>query len=157
MTGSKNGKAFVRLTDGESVRGIFQGDPVVFWVLWKGQRSFVVPETTPESRPRFKMNFVTQENGQLVAKVFEGSMTLYRQLKELHEEYDLSKTMVKITRNGTGKETVYSILPAREPVDKVAMKRIQNVQLQDLTTKLDPMLPGEVPSDSDPDLEEMLL
>lgn len=157
-SGGKGDGKFLRLEDGQSVKGVFQGNPVVFWVLWKNNKSIIVSEGTPESKPRFKINFITKENGSLVAKIWEGSMTTYRMLKDIHEEFNLSQTMVKISRSGSGKETVYNVLPTRDALDSKALKQIQAVKLHDLTVKPEPfMVAVSSSADDQPDIEEMVL
>lgn len=117
-TGSEN---FVRLKNGESVRGVFRGEPFTFYNHWTGKKS--EPCTGPgcsfcsaDSRPRFRfrLSFVVREdNGNLVPKIFEQGAKVYETLKGLHEsDYNLEKTILKITRQGTGlNDTVYTILP----------------------------------------------
>lgn len=132
--GSKN---FLKLKDKESVKGIFYGDPHEFSILWENGKSSVVPDGTPKSSFRFRINFITKEGPSYVAKIFENSATVYRQLGDLHEEYNLQETVVKITRNGTGMETTYSILPLKDPVTPELKEHLKTIELNDLETRKD--------------------
>lgn len=138
--GSEN---FVKLKDKEKVVGIFRGDPFTFRQHWIGNR----PQTCSgndcavckkgESKAvfRFNLNFITRdENNQHVAKIFQGGWKLYQTLKALHEsDYDLEKTIVTITRNGSDTNTTYTILPAKEHAVSVDLeKKLTGIALLDV-------------------------
>lgn len=143
--GAKN---FLKLKDKESVQGIFRGDVHEFYVLWEGQRSRVVPEGTPGAKFRFRINFVMKEGASYVPKIFEQGLTVYNQLAELHNEYELDKTVVKLTRNGTGTDTTYSTLPLlKTPLTKETMKFLDSMELLPLETETAPA--PEQKTDSD--------
>lgn len=131
--GSKN---YLKLKDKESTKGIFMGELHEFFVVWESNKSREVPEGTPESKFRFKVNFVTKEGAVYVPKIFEQGSIVYRQLSELHEEYDLEKTVIKITRNGTGTDTTYSLLPLlKEVVTKEVASHLKEIELLPLESK----------------------
>ena len=113
-TGSGGATTFLKIEDGQSVTGIFQGQPYTFWNKWIGSRSEVCSETDPDKKFRFKINFVQKVNGTLTPLIWEGGGRLYDDLKKLNAEYTLEETIVKITRSGTGMETRYSIMPIKE-------------------------------------------
>jgi len=128
--GSKN---YLKLKDKESAMGIFRGDLHEFFVLWEGQKSSVVPEGTPGSKFRFKVNFVIKDGASYVPKIFEQGLTVYKQLAELHAEYDLETTVIKITRNGTGTDTTYSLLPLlKQALSKEVLKHLGTIELHAL-------------------------
>lgn len=126
--GSKN---FVKLKDKESISGIFMGDVHEFFTVWENGKTKHVPEDTPGASLRFRVNFVVKEGAVYVPKIFEQSKTVYRQLSELHEEYDLESIVVKITRNGSGKnDTTYSFLPIlKQPLSAQAVEHLKTIQL----------------------------
>jgi hypothetical protein len=133
--GSKN---FLKLKDKESISGIFRGDLFEFYVLWENGRSKVVSEDTPEAKFRFKVNFVVKEGSVYVPKIFEQGAMVYRQLAELHDEYDLENTVVKLTRNGTGTETTYSLLPLlKQTITKETLALLESIELLPLLNKED--------------------
>lgn len=131
--GSKN---FLKLKDKESVSGIFRGELFDFFVLWENGKTKVVTEDTPDAKFRFRVNFVMKDGAVYIPKVFEQGANVYRQLAELHEEYDLENTVVKITRNGIGTETTYSLMPLlKQTISKEAMAFIESIQLIGLAHK----------------------
>jgi hypothetical protein len=125
--GSKN---FLKLKDKESVQGIFRGDLHEFFVLWENGKSREVDAGFPGGKFRFRVNLVIKEGPSYVAKIFEQGLTVYNQLRELHEEYELDKIVVKITRNGTGTDTTYSVLPLlKQAISKETFKFLDSMEL----------------------------
>lgn len=104
---------YIKLGDGETIEGVFRGEPHVFHVVWENGRSKDVPDSHPGAKMRFALNFLTRVNGTVVAKIIEGSGRMYFDLKSLSENgYDLEKTKVRITRTGTDfNNTRYTVLP----------------------------------------------
>ncbi len=128
---------YLKFKDGESKTGLLRGEIYEFCQVWPkgGQKQLVVPGT-PGAQTRFRVNFVTAEDGKLTAKIFEFGTRLYNQLAEIAEEYDITKTKLKITRRGADKETVWMILPLlKEPIGAGQMLAIEAVPLQTLETK----------------------
>ncbi len=119
--GGAGGKDFLKLGAGASVKGVFRGDVHEFKQHWVAQRSSLCPEDatcelckegTSKAQFRFRLNVLINENGAYVAKIFEQGWTVYCQLRDMHaSDYNLEKTIVKITRNGEGKNTTYTIMP----------------------------------------------
>lgn len=131
--GSKN---YLKLKDKESIEGVFVGELHEFFVVWEGNKSREVIEGTPEAKFRFKVNFLTKEGAVWVPKIFEQGSIVYRQLSELHEEYDLERTMIKITRNGTGTDTTYSLLPKlKQIMTKETEAHLKEIELLPLGSK----------------------
>lgn len=121
---------YLKLKDGESKIGVFRGEPYEFRIKWENNKSVVVEETDPNNFNRFKLNFITQENGVFVAKVWEFGLTVYDQLSEINTEYPLERTKVKVSRKGTGTDTTYNILPMlKEPIPPTTLAQIESVQL----------------------------
>lgn len=124
--GAGTGSLFVKLKGGESVRGVFVGDPVDFMKAFKegDKPSF-----------RFRINFVTQENGAYVAKIFEQGKTSYQALRTLNDQgYELDKHIMIISRQGDTKDTTtYSILPApKGNLTTEQSEQVSKVKLNDL-------------------------
>lgn len=126
---------YLKLKDQESVVLALRGDPHEYYVTWENSKSTEVPEGTPKAQFRFRINVVMKENGAMVSKIWEQGATIYNQLKELHQEYDLEKTMLKVKRDGVGMDTAYSILPMRQELTPEQQKSIASVPLQDLAPK----------------------
>lgn len=130
---------FLKLKDGESVSGVFRGDIYEFHSKWTGNRSQLTTPDDPEGRARFRLNFVTKEDKKLVAKIWEFPVAVYNQLADIHEEYSLEETKIKITRRGTGTDTTYMILPLlKEKMSPAIMTEVLSVPLSILEHKEQP-------------------
>jgi len=123
---------YIKLKDGESIKGIFRGNPNEFYTKWENRKPSLAKEGEPGAKFRFRIKFVVKTDAGFVAKVFEGPAGIYNKLKELNEEYGLEQTVIKITRNGMGLETEYSLLPLREAPSKETMDAIDQIKLADL-------------------------
>lgn len=127
---------YIRLKDKESVVGVFVGDPYEFFSIFENKKPREVPEGTSGAKFRFRLNFVVKDGTNFIPKIFENSATVYRQLDELNAEYDgLDTIYVKITRNGEGLDTTYSILPSKNPPKKEELAHIKTLKLHDLSVK----------------------
>ena len=143
--GSKN---FLKLKDQESVSGIFRGQLKEFFVIWENGKSRPVPEGTPGAKFRFRVNFVMKDGSGYTPKIMEQGRIVYDALAAIHEEYNLEQTIVKITRNGTGTDTTYSLLPLlKKEISAETMKYLDTMELLDL---------GDSGKDADFDKEEPL-
>lgn len=120
---------FLKVADGQSVQGVFRGEVHEFYQSWpRGGEKQIFDKPTPGASSRFRLNFVTQEDGKFVAKVWEFGLTVYNQLAEISEAYPLEVTKVKISRRGVDKNTQWMIIPLG-PVDKKALPTIEAVNL----------------------------
>lgn len=137
------GKDLIKLKSGESVKGVFRGEITDFAVHWKNKRSLLCAGdgckhcADPDMEPakwRFMVNFVMQENGAMVAKIFEQSGATYDTLKGLAKEYPITQTQMKVSRYGSGpNDTTYALLPLpRWQVEKALEKKLSEVKLHDL-------------------------
>lgn len=168
---SESGKNFLKLkNDKDSAVGIFRGNPHDFRQHWikNGQNN-----TSKECKGdgceycqqgiksvfRFRINFVMYDSQQgYFSKVFEQGLTVYETLRGLHQGgYDLEKTLVKITRNGTGNNTTYLIMPVPNGVDLLTPQKLQmvaQVQLHDVSKIDEPTqsTSGEFSSMSESDI-----
>jgi hypothetical protein len=158
-------KNLLKLKPGESITGVFKGDPVDYQQHWVGGRGVICEgaacpycqEKDEEGKPlkpgfRFRINFLTLENSQWTAKVFEQGYTVYKNLRSLHEsDYNLEKTLVKITRYGSDKTTTYQIVPLpKHEVSPELEKRFKTIKLNEL--EIGQREPGEDSSESEDDI-----
>jgi hypothetical protein len=136
------GKNLIRLKPGEETRGVFRGDPVDFRQHWVNNRSSICTgretcdlcKSGEKSSFRFRINFVVNENGAYVAKIFEQGKAVYEAMKALNHDYDLEKNQMKIKRLGSGTDTTYSILPVPNGVvTKDTEKAIGELALHQLS------------------------
>jgi hypothetical protein len=130
-TGSGTGSnLFLKLKDGESKTGVCRGEIYEFTIKWEGGKSSVCSPDDEGAKTRFRLNFVVHEDGKFVPKIWEYGLIVYNLLSEIAEEYDLEKTKLKITRRGTGTDTVYMILPLlKEPIPAKTLAEIEAVPL----------------------------
>ncbi len=141
-TASESAKDFVRLKDGESVKGVLRGEPYEFRTHWIGQRTELC--TGPEcvnckagskSSFRFRVNFIVRgEDGKFTPRIFEQGWKMYKDLNGLNTEYDLERTVIKITRHGAGKnDTTYAVVPLPNgQVTDAMLNEIAPLKLLDL-------------------------
>lgn len=138
---------FLQLKNGESATGVLRGEIYEFFIKWVNGKSEQVRANDPEGKSRFKVNIVVNEEGKFVAKIWEFSFFVYNDLANIASEYDITKTKIKITRNGSGTETRYLILPLlKEPLGPKAMEQIEAVKLNILNKdkpNVDTYSPGE--------------
>lgn len=134
-------KNFIRLKDGETVMCLFQGEPHDFKQHWDGNKSRLCTgegcidcSKGIKASFRFRINVVVSENGVLTAKIFEQGATVYKNLRTIHANYDLSKNFMSITRTGSDRQnTAYMILPHKSgTISSDVAARLQSVVLHDL-------------------------
>lgn len=132
---SSGNSAFVKLRDKESVQGIFYGEMYEFFNFWRDGKGQEVPEGTPGSKFRFRVNLIVKEGASYVPKIFEQGQVVYEQLAQINEEYPLEQTICKITRNGEKLDTTYTIMPLRQPVTPEVSRVLATLKLNDLKSK----------------------
>lgn len=132
---ASSGKSFLKFKDKESITLVVVDNPITYHAIWANNRYEVVAPDTPKAALRFRVNVVFKdpESKQLVSKIWEGPKRLYKQLKELNDEYDLDTIFVKVTRHGSGTDTEYSLLPAREKRTEATDKAISSIPIQSLS------------------------
>ena len=138
---------FLKLNDKEEVIGIFKGEIHTFKRHWSQNRSLEchgegcpVCALEPDRYPafRFRINFITSKGDQWFAKVFEGGGEIYDSLVNLDKKFDLSKTVVEITRRGLKQNTKYDILPlANHVITPDLQAKINSVELIPLTANME--------------------
>lgn len=141
---SQDTRNFIKLKAGESIQGVFQGDPYEFKTHWlqNEQRSVLcdnpalcaVCKLGDKPKFRFRVNFVVKEGDAYAAKVLEQGWTSYQALENLQESgYNLEKQIIVITRQGAGLNTSYSIIPSPKGlINGDAEVKIKEVKLNDL-------------------------
>ncbi len=148
------GGSFLKINDKESVVGLFRGDPFEYKQHWINKQGvYCTGEGCPacaddekknaqdggkrKATFRFRLNFVTYDGVEYKPWILEQGWNFYQDLKGLHEgDYNLEKTLVKITRMGTGNMTKYTILPvANKVMTEEELARIGQVKLLELEKK----------------------
>lgn len=126
---------YLKLKDKESITGVFVGEMYEFFALWKDKKPLIVPEGTDGAKFRFKVNFVTKEDDNYVAKIFEQGKIVYKQLLEINKEYPLETIAVKITRQGSGQmDTEYLFMPM---LKTTVSEAVYKVPLHSLEQKIE--------------------
>lgn len=127
---------FLKLKDQESVTGIFRGEAYTYFVKWEGKKATIVPEGTQGAKFRFRINFVVKDGTTYVPKIFEQGQTVYETMAELHDEYNLETTVVKITRKGIELKTEYTLMPLlKHEIPMETMNYLDKMKLLSLDGK----------------------
>lgn len=130
-----SGGLFLKLKDGVPQTGVFRGELYEFCQKWEGGKSHLANPDDPGAKTRFRANFITKEDGELKAKIFEFGFMVYNQLADIATEYDINKTALKISRRGVGMETEYTVIPAKDQPSEAALKTIGAIDLNVLEHK----------------------
>lgn len=137
---TEGGGKFCKLKAGESIEGVFGGEPHFFYKKFSDKTEH---ETWAEGRQfRFKINFIikNKDTNLLEAKIFEGGSTLRKALLNVKEEYGLD-CVYKIKREGSTKDdTTYSIL-YKSTLDESQKVLMKNVKLNVLKAEKSEELP----------------
>lgn len=155
-----DGKDYLRIQDGQEVTGVFRGEPILVAKHWdkqnfkgicKGEGCELCAQGGTKLKERFRINFITKEDGNYVAKVCEQGKPFWHQLDKLAKKFDpLDRCLVEISRTGSGLETKYTILPAKEwQVNEALEAKLRAVKLQDLRAEESTETSGVVSDDSD--------
>lgn len=122
-------KTFLKIGEGNSIVGVFRGDPEIYYQIFENGKYKVVSKETPGSQFKFAINFVMKENGALVSKIFQGNWHDLKALKALHEEFNLEETYVKVSQSGERQNKRLSFMPMTK--QKPDQASIRSVDLQD--------------------------
>lgn len=125
---------FIRLKDGETISGICRGEIREAWVIWENKVKSEVEAGTPGAKFNFRVNFIVKEGAVYVAKVLENGIQIYKQLAALSKQWEIEETVIFISREGSGLETEYTVMPAppKQQATKEAMEHIATIELNDL-------------------------
>jgi hypothetical protein len=138
------GNAFIKLEDGESVTGVFVGEPYQFKQhnKWPEKPVLCTGVGCPDclaganAAVRFRLNLIVKEDGVLVPKIFEQGYYTWVTLQELNKEYDIERYTLKIKRVGVKTDTRYTILPIPDgKLDDGALGKLQQIELLKLEHK----------------------
>lgn len=112
----------VKLQDGESIKGVFVGEPKIFYNVFDENKQYSKPVNGADER--FRWNFAVQNASGWSVKIWEGSMAfgkiLWTQIKEFGQN-----TLFKVVRTGTGKQTRYTVLYVKDQPDMSSLKSLE--------------------------------
>ncbi len=131
------GGNFLKIKDGESVIGVPAGEIFSLKIKWENGRSVTLNEPDESKHNRFKMNFIVKDGNNYSSKIWEFGVTIYNTLAEFAKEMDLTKTKIKVTRAGTGTDTLYTLIP----LGLIDPKTFAGVELNILDANKVPELP----------------
>ncbi len=121
---------YLKIKSGESKIGVLRGEIFEFYIKWVEGKSQVVQPDNPEGKARFKANIFIREGEALVPKIWEFGIVIYNQLAGIAEEYDITTTPIKITRQGTSTDTTYTVMPLlKTPLTPAQLKQIESTPL----------------------------
>jgi hypothetical protein len=131
---------YLNIDDGGEVTGVFKGDIHKYRSHWMQSQNrsldcigadCAICKQDPENYPAFKfrVNFITSKDGKWIAKVYQGGGKVYDMLVALDKKFDLSKTVVDISRSGKKQNTQYTITPRLDqPLSKEMAAAIAKVE-----------------------------
>jgi hypothetical protein len=129
-----DGGMFIKLRDGESVEGIFRGEPHEFYSVFGDKERTEYPDYVKGSSYKFKINFIVREEGKPVAKIYQGGVTVRRRLEYLFEEFG-QDCVYKIARKGSGKDDTEYFLDKKADLNPDQVANIDKLDLCQLTAK----------------------
>jgi hypothetical protein len=118
---------YLKLSDGESIIGVFRGEIHEFFTKWKDGKSEKAIEGEEGARARYKINIFVLSTPPAM-KMWEFGIPVYIQLSDIHDEYPLPVTKVKITRRGERLETTYVIMPLLKEADQLSEKQLAYIE-----------------------------
>jgi hypothetical protein len=133
--------------DGDSVVGVFRGDPYPHEVVWLGDR--YVDADSPDAAPALKsgkrpslritINLAARTESGWTAKVLELSSAFFKDIFKVRDKYGLADWSFEIQRHGAAKSTstTYSVLPEDRLTDddKKAIEALDLIDLKALYTE----------------------
>lgn len=128
----------IKLKSGEYVEGVLVGEPKGGYGIWTEENGkskfFPADPKAPGAKFRFKINFATKVNGRWVPRILEQGSKVFGDAKRLKNAgYTLSETIVRIEREGQGKnDTKYTLLPTPLKLSDEDLQALKALHLNDL-------------------------
>lgn len=122
---SNEGRKFLKIKSGESIKGVCRGEVYEFYTKWIDGKSHVVTKGAPGAKTRFRINFIVKDESKFIAKIFEFGAMISNQLYEMSQDYDLSETVIKVSRTGSGLDTTYSVIPLKDAPPMGEIKKVE--------------------------------
>lgn len=137
VSGGASKDAYLKFQDGESKHVVLRGEVFQFFIKWVNNKSVPTSGNDPEAKPRYTVNAVLWDGKEFKAKIWDFSQTVCNMLSDIHGEYPIDQTKIKITRQGKGTDTEYHILPilGEKGITKAQLAEIAKVDLHILNAK----------------------
>lgn len=100
---------YLRLKNGESVIGLLRGEIYESFQIFEDGKGKHVLHGTKGAKQRFSINIIVKDGGENKAKIFEFGKPVNNKLYALSKEHDLTKTFIKISREGEKLDTVWFV------------------------------------------------
>lgn len=128
-----SGGLYIKIADGESVEGVFRGDPYLFYSDFNSKKESEF--AFGDAKFRFRINFLVydKETDTFIPKILERGSLFAEQIFVAKDEYGLD-CVYKITRKGSGLKTVHNLL-FKKPLTKDQIDKISSTKLLDLHKK----------------------
>jgi len=138
------GGLFIKLKDGESVEGVFRGEPHCFYQIFKDKREY--ENYVEGSSFRFKLVMIIKENGAYVGKILQQGVKLGKSVRLCTQECGMDY-IYKIIREGSSKDdTIYQLIPKRALTES-EKSQIEAVEIPSLKSTRKKSSGEESPSD----------
>jgi hypothetical protein len=122
---------FINLKDGDSVVGVFRGEPYCFYKeKYPSQSKVEYDEYQPGRTFRFRINFIVNDGENYSARIFEGNKETSDALYECYEEKGLD-AVYKIKRKGSQQLTKYYIT-FQSALSGGPLEKIKSIQVAPL-------------------------
>lgn len=145
----KSGGTQIKITDGDSISGVFIGEPVMYYNHFQDKKKY--SRWVDGATERFRWNFAEKTSDGWKVGIYDGPMGFGKDLWTAIEEYG-QDTLFKIARKGEGIETRYSVMYMKD--QPKSFKEPKALELFDLAKYIeDPFDLGdatEVPYSGDP-------
>lgn len=127
---------YLKIKDGESVSGILRGELFTYYETGFGPTAKIVG-LGEGGVQKFRSNFIVNEGGKYVAKVWTFGGRVYDTLAALEKNgWDLDNTLLTISRTGSTKEnTKYTVTPSPQKPTPQALQAINALELSQLAPK----------------------
>lgn len=136
----KEGGSFLKIEDGKCAYVAFLGEPEIRETYWdEGKKTYHdwTPECGHPKTLKTKMNVAVFaiEGGKPVlqgVQIIEQGKNFFKDVAKLDKKYSIDNKVFEVTRDGTGTDTKYTLLPECD-IDAALRKQLAALVLHDLT------------------------
>lgn len=132
-TKNAGGGTNIKLEAGESVYGVFLGDPKVYYLAYDKATKQATEYSEPygDANERFKWNLAVKEGDQWKVRIYNGPIGFGKAVDENIERFG-QETLFEIKREGTGMKTRWHIFYVKDQPSKEEMEEIKKLETFDL-------------------------
>lgn len=127
-----DGGNFIKLKDGNSIEGIFRGEPHVFYQKFGDRTEHKERGTKEEGRSfRFKMSMIVKEDDQYVSKIMAGGFYLATSIDDQITENGID-SIYKVKRMGSGPQDTRYAVVFKKALTEDQVKTISEIPVKEL-------------------------